>query len=500
MKLNSQKVQAATQAMMSAIDDYCITVEGIPDLINVEEINDAIITAMVAFCRDYIDTANTIDSLKTDQVVRKAFSQLVISLRNRVYTGKLKPTLANNNVTYTPITKSPNSGLNYYDQIIKLVTGQIVDTWQPKTPTLIHKPDAVRFLEICRDLFPNVVDPCLAANAFREFIENVHYSCGTPGAKFEQKALWLYSYRTGGTGKSFFLKMLKKACDELGIDAAYEILKDDGFMKPTVGMHTVTICGDTQKLNSNLAETVNNLIDQEEFHYNIKYGSTGNKQSFANLVVGSNYVSFELNTRRYNEVEYVQCNLKTALTKQERASYFPLWDNEAKCVAAIVQAFEVCPFQCEYDSWEQPIINNDLFTEEPKQTLKVNVRNIQLLLNIKDTIDTITAITNTPTILSNEYKMRPTEFARLMDKYHIMKYDTAYKALIPFLTELKTNRMLPSRNCEGRTPIELSRFDWDKIADMIPSADETETNFLATIRDEWNALIDEALKTRKEVI
>lgn len=484
-----KKVQASTDAMKEAINDYCITIEGIPGLINVEEIDDAIIAAMSAFCGEYIDTANKITSLKNDQVVSKAFSQLVIDLRNRVYTGKIKTTIdKTGNVTRTPITKSPRCGINYYDQIIKIVTDQLLANWQPKTPELEHQPDAGRYLEICRDLFPNVVDPHVAANAFREFIENVHYSCGTAGTNFEQKALWLYSYRTGGTGKSFFMEMLKAACDKLGIDAAYEILKDNGFINPTIGMHTVTICGDTQKLNSYLAETMNNLIDQEVFSYNIKYGSAGITKSFANLVIGSNFVSFESNTRRYNEVEYVQCNVKTALTDEERASYFPLWNNPTKAVDEIIEAFKVCPFQCEHKAWVQPVI----------QKLKVNVRNIQLVLNIKDTIasETIASSTN-PAILPNNYKMRPTEFARLMDSCHIMKYDVAYKALIPFLTELRSNGVF---NSSAKTPVELSYFDFEKIADMIPSNEETEINFLADTHDEWNTLIDESLKTRKEVI
>lgn len=494
MTLKEQKGQAAANKMISAIDAFRIKGGDADGLIPHSKSELAITRAMTAFCSEYIDTANQITSLKTDNIVIDTFTDLIDLLENAVFTGKIKTTLdKNGNVTKTPITKSPRNGLNFYDDVIGRVTAQLLANWKPKTPKLKHNPDTVRFLEICRDLFPNVVEPHVAANGFREFIENVHSSCDeNPNgpAKFLQKALWLFSYRTGGTGKSFFMEMLKDACDELHLDTAYEVLQDSGYINPTIGMHTITICEDTKKLSDDTAALMNNIIDQKIFHYNIKYGAQGTTQSFANLVVGSNFVSYEQNTRRYNEVEYVQRNIQTALTNQDRAEYFPLWDNKAQGIAEIIEAFEVCPFRCEHDVWEQPIITNDLFGEEPKQRFKVNVRNIQLVLNIYDTIE---AYTYEPIATYNISKMRPNEFARLMEHYGVMKRDAAIKALIPFLTEMRTTGKLRA----NMTAVEFSYFNWTEIADMIPSADETETNFLATIRDEWNALIEEA---RKEVI
>lgn len=498
MNTNNEKVQAATLAMNEAIDDYRIEDGIAKGLINQEEIDDAIIDAMSAFCKEYISTPNKITSLATEDVVRRAFTQLTIELRDCVFTGN-KKRIENEDdgtVTWKPIKTSTRAGINYYDTIIKKVMERLMNNWQPKTPTLEHEPDAVRFLEICKDLFPNVTKPHVAANALREFIENVHHSCGTEKAHFEQKALWLYSLKTGGTGKSFFMGLLKQACDRLGIDASYENFQESGYLNPTIGMHTVTISEDTPKLDKHSAEVMNKLIDRSVFPFNIKWGAQGQAQSVANLVLGSNYVSFESNIRRYNEVEYIQCNLKTALTKQDREEYFPLWNNEEKGVEEIIEAFKVCPFQCELEAWEKPSIKKDLFGEEEESTFEVDDRYLQTVIEIKETI---MAHKDDEYATGDISKMTPTAFARQMVKYNKLNYKEALGSLKSFITEMKSNGKLPSRNCMGRCKIELFTFNWNTLADMIPSTAETESNFLANIRDEWNNLINETRKTELDI-
>ncbi len=491
MTNKTNKVQAAASAMNEVINDYRIEDGIAKGLINQEQIDDAIIDAISTFCREYIDTPNKITSLISDDVVRKAFAELTITLRDSVYTGKKKRIEDEDSgeVTLKPIKTSPRAGINYYDMIMKKVVERMMNNWHPKTPILEHKPDAVRFLEICRDLFPNVAKPYVAANAFREFIENIHNSCGTPKARFEQKALWLYSLKTGGTGKSFFMGLLKNACDQLGIDASYENFQDSNYLNPTIGMHTVTISEDTPKLDKHSAETLNKLIDRSIFPFNIKWGAQGQAQSVTNLVLGSNYVSFESNIRRYNEVEYIQCNLKTALTKQEQQEYFPLWDNEQRGIEEIIEAIKVCPFKCELESWEKPL-------NEHKTIFEIDDRYLQTVIEIKETI---TAFNNDEYRCSNICKMTPTSFARLMVKYNKLNYKEALSSLKSFITELKSNGKLPSRNCMGRCKIELFTFDWNTIADMIPSTDETESNFLANIREEWNSLITETRKIELDI-
>lgn len=474
----TNKIAKATQALTQVADSYRIEDGVAAGLIDKADIDNAVIDSMTAFARAYIDSPAEVVELPTNPDMTKAFAELTKGLRGQVFTGKLRRTVNNDTgeVTVTPVTDSPRVGINYQDIIFKKVEEKLMATYHPKTPTLEHDPNAVRYLEICRDLFPNVAKPHVAANAFRDLIENVHNSCHTTNAKFVQKAMWLYSLKTGGTGKSFFLGLLHDACNELGIDASYENFKESNYLSPTCGMHTVTISEDTPKLDSSMAETLNTLIDRSTFKYNIKWGASGLAKSEANLVMGSNYISFESNTRRYNQVEYIQYNLTEAL-KEDDKMYFPLWENQEKGVELVKEAFKVCPFKSEHASWDKVTIND---CEE--EAVEVDDRYGSTLLAIQETVAscniTYDAVTH----------MRPTQFAKKMVADGYGNYKETVGALRNFLTELKSSGKLPSRMCEGRAKIEATYFDWTKIAKM--KWGETDNgNFLANIHDEWNNLI-----------
>lgn len=492
---NYNKVQAEAQEITSALDKYRIK-GGVADgLIPEQKIDIALENAMTKYCRKLIKTANDIDSLKINLEINEAFADLLMALDGEVFTGKIKSTLdKSGNVNKTPITKSPRCGFTYTDQILERVIKQLVLNWEPKTPNLKHNPNPKRFLEICQHLFPNVVDPHVAANGLREFIENVHNSCGTPNAVFLQRALWLYSQRTGGTGKSFLMELIKEAADNLKIDAGCEIIEDSGYLNPSIGLHTITISDDTPLLDKKSAENMNNIIGRTIFHYNIKYGGAGNAKSVTNLILGSNYSAYLDNERRYNEVKYVQGNNELILTDEEKTEYFPFWNNRAQGVAEIIEAFEVCPFRCEHDPWEKPIINNDLFAEEAKPKYVVGDRYLQLVIEINETID---SFKDDPFAKGDISKMYPTAFVKLMVRYNKLNYKETLSLMKSFLTDLKTKRVLPSRQCSGKCDIELIKLNWYKIADMLPSADETETNALAATRDEWNALIANEIANEK---
>lgn len=486
---NQKKVQAATQEMMSAIDDYRIKDNNATqNLINSEEIDTAITTAMVAFCKEYIDTANDITLLQTNTPVRHIFNQLLIDLRDYVFTGKTKWVKdENGKPTEVAQKTSPKQGDPYYNQIIKTVMSHLLISWQPKTPTLKHNPNAKRFLEICRDLCPNVSEPHKAANGLRTFIENVHHSCNTPDAKHTQRALWLVSQETGGTGKSFLIEMLQAACDELGIENGCETLQDSGYLNPTIGLHTVTICKDTKYLNSSLAELMNNLIDHDPFAYNIKFGAQGQARSVTTMIIGSNYVSFLKNNRRYAEVPYYNRNVETSITDEDRKAYFPFWNNKAQGIREIIEAFEVCPFKCEHDPWEPPLLNNDLFDEGAKPTVNLDIRYVELVMEIKDTI---AAFNDDPCRKGDLTKMYPTAFAKLMTHYNNkLNYKETLAHLKTFLIAVRDANLIPTRNCQGLTPVEACRYNWKTFAALAPAEDDDPRNFLTKINEMWNALI-----------
>ena len=481
--------ESALQAMTQVVDSYIIQDGPATGLIKMADIDFAIVEALVAYFRQSPNSLDVLDKLATSKEFHRVFSDLHQELSGKVWTGKMLEREEKDGEKTTtkayPETKTPRCGINYEAEIAKRVQEMIIDDYQPTTPTLEHDPDAKRYLEICKALFPNVLKPYALANGLRNFVENVHESCNTDGAEFVQKALWLYSLKTGGVGKSHFINNLVRACEKLGIDSHKENFGGQ-WLSPTVGFHTVTISEDTPKLDTSTAETLNKLIDRSEFGYNIKFGASGNAKSYTTMLLASNYESYESNTRRYDQVEYLQTNLET-LTPDAKTKFFPLWNDNEKAVELIVELFKVCPFRSEHGAWSKANDKMaDITSDLTGEKIDVGTRYYSTLLAIQETLD-------------GDYddqpdfsKIRPCKFAKFMAETCGCKRDDALARLITFLTELKSKGQLRSNQCEGRTPIQMLRLDWTVFATHFTCGDysDNEDNPLEAIADEWNALIN----------
>ena len=486
---------SALQSMTDVIDSYIITDGTAKGLIKKADIDFAIIEALVEFFRHSSGSIEVVDRLANTREFHQAFSALHDSLKDKVWTGRmLKETKHQGDEvekTESPITESPRCGMNYEAEIAKNVQERLIASYAPATPTLEHDPDAKRYLEICKALFPNVMKPHALANGMRDFIENIHNSCHTDGAEFRQKALWLYSLKTGGVGKSHFINNLVSACDRLDIDTHKENFGGQ-WLSPTVGFHTVTISEDTPKLASSTAETLNKLIDRSEFGYNIKFGASGNAQSYTTMLLASNYESYESNTRRYNQVEYLQTNLET-LTNEKRAKYFPLWKNDDGAVELIVELFKVCPFKAEHGEWDKVEEENLLADATPIIVRHNTVRKVDVGTRY---YSTLIAIQET---LAGDYyndspdftRMRPCKFAKYLAETYGCKREDALARLITFLSELKSKGLLRSSQSEGRTPIQMVPRDWTVFKTDFTCGDFNDNGDdpMEAIAGEWDALI-----------
>lgn len=133
------------------------------------------------------------------------------------------------------------------------------------------KPDLRRFLSALKYLFPNVKDVKQAFTSALRFLQSLNN-------KHSQCCLYLYSSKSGGTGKTFFAQHLKELVSEKGGIAKSVTDLKDSFLDPKAFQANFTVLED---LNPNLiaVETLNNLIDKVEMSYNIKFGPKG---TFAN--------------------------------------------------------------------------------------------------------------------------------------------------------------------------------------------------------------------------
>ena len=479
MQTNSQTAQ---QAMNDALDSYIIDSGVAQGLIS----NNAVVQAVPAALKAYFKEVATIDeimALQSSEEAGMVYIGLMDSLRHKLWTGDTKLVKiddGNGNIITVekPNTTSPATGFGFKDSVFSAVQKGLIENWTPKTPTLTHKPNARRFLEICRDFFPNVKYPYKAANGLRAMFENIHASCGTDGAKHTQTALWLYELRVGGGGKSWFLDRLGEALRGLSVDAADVTLQPDSqWMNPAIGMHTVSIVGETPKFDANLAPVINNIIDNKFFPYNIKYGAHGDVKSVATVVFASNFEPFETNTRRYAMVEYLQRDVNKGVTDEERKLYFPLWGLESVAVAEIQEALAVCPFACEH-----PLD----FLPEHGRVDDIGTKNDDILMQIKTLVED-----KEDSQYIDFTKMRPTEMAERIAKKYGQRYEITRAKTVNLLSELKIRDKLPVKACRGRTPLEYKRYDWRKIAALVEdNAEDESADDFETIRADWNELID----------
>ena len=466
--MNKKQQIEVTSAIKSNLEGFLVQDGPAKGLIKAQDVDNAIAEVLADIMLERIKTAEEAADIACHPDLHTCFSLILTELENKVWCGTSHSMDKNGNVTSTLATKSPRCGINFEDLITRKAQGIILQRYVPKTPSLVHSSDPIRYLEICKDLFPNVICPHDAANGFRDFIENVHNACGTKGAAFVQKAFWLFSLKVGGTGKSHFIKMVKKAADELGIDCEYEHFKSSKWVSPSIGLHTIT------------SETLNTIIDRSLYRYEKKFVQPGKARSFTTLLMGSNYVPFESNARRYNLVEYLQRNIVEAITDEERATYFPLWGKEGEGVELIKEAFEVCPFKNEHKAWK------------PK-TKSTNVgpryRNTHILI-----LETVEELKRNGESFTLE-RMRVTEFSRKIAELFKGRATDYLAQLETFLIEMLASGRLRENKSDGKTPVRLRPFNWKKIAEELSCGMTTngKSPFEST-KDEWDDLINDEIK------
>ncbi len=476
-------------------------------LIHKARSDNALVAATETIIRCCVHSANELDdSVANIPDVAEWYAQLVIGLDGKIWTGHNKTVTiddddGNEKTVVKPVTTSPREGLEYRQRIFNIALGRVLRDFEPRTPKLKHHADARRFLQLCKLLFPNVKTAATCANGLRCFIENVHQSCGTEGATFQQKALWLLSYRTGGTGKSYFLMRLKAVCEKLGIDIGLETFKGTEYVKPTIGLHTVTISEDTPKLDTDAAELLNGLIDRSVFHYNIKFGASGNAKSCTNMVLASNYESFESNVRRYNVVSYLTENIETAITDEERNRYFTLWGKDAEVEKVIEEMFLVAPFKAEHADWNPPSTIVDAYGFENSPRIAVPQRFAEILEDVQFAVKYIEGSAKDYPVDGNAYiylksvldRLRPSKMVKvIIDVCNKQgrERETVKPALMTFLSELKSRGQLGYRGKKNLWEAQLNWYLFDNFVAGDESSELSETDPFADTAQQWDALME----------
>lgn len=444
-------------------------------LINANRLDEVVIECLVEKIRPMLKSGKELH--KVDNLTFKALPEVAIELQGKFYRG-VKRTYNQTDGTLKseiPNIVSPQGGIRYYNVVKDLVAQRLMESFIEDTPTLQHHPDAKVFLETLSRMFPNVCDAKDTANAFRIFIENVHASCHTEGAHDSQSCLWMVSHHVGGTGKSYFMHKCAEVLTEMGIDTAFKVLSAtrQGYIDMDMGQHTVVFSEETPKLNDSLAEIINNIIDKSEYGFNEKYGRKGLARSFANLVIGSNFESFEDNTRRYNQVEFIGVNLLKLPPDQQ--ARLPLWNKTDEYKKAIRTLFDTCPFGTEFR------YSNGHTTDI------IRVRDQGILNDIQNTLRAMDENRCTESL-----SMYPTAFVKRMVDLNVVREPSQKEVttnLVKFLTQCQNDSKLKE---QGRTPIKLRKIDFNQFRTMSNGYQDSDTDWIQETEDQWQDLINQA--------
>lgn len=179
------------------------------------------------------------------------------------------------------------------------------------------------FLEALKFVFPNVIDVEQAAASVMKW--RMAFD-----DKLSQKCLYLFSPKSGGTGKTYFCEMMSEYIRRNSGKTRNVTELGDGFLDPKHFNANIVFLQDLN-VNQISVEKLNNLIDGNEMSYNIKYGSNGTFTNNSMLVITSNYRPQNVNSRRWCEIDYMSYNMED----------YP--ENEEKYLKKIADIFECCP-------------------------------------------------------------------------------------------------------------------------------------------------------------
>jgi hypothetical protein len=198
--------------------------------------------------------------------------------------------------------------MRFFDTASEMMKEKILDMLQKAyiekpIPRLerCRRPDLAKWLKALKYLYPNVKDVRETIMANYRFLKSQENN-------YDQACLYLYSPKTGGTGKTFLASHIKDYIHDLGgVAKSVTTLKGD-FLDPRQFRANLVVLEDLN-MNETPVETMNNLIDKNEMSYNIKFGPKGTFVNEADLIVTSNYRPANVNVRRWSVVEYLPMHM-----------------------------------------------------------------------------------------------------------------------------------------------------------------------------------------------
>ena len=226
---------------------------------------------------------------------------------------------------------------------------RVIDCSSFPKPKLKHDPDEDTFIKNAAKLFFNTDAYSVGdtLSNFRIFCQNIHKNLGTPGSEMaENKALYQYSMK-GGSGKSYFGKIAIKAMRKLGFEANPASIKGrwvgvdfsrnilsyiDEFVPPK---------GENKDY---FIEKFNSIVCNDPYEVEYKGENKYFAKSISSIILNSNYLPFDANTRRYGIVRYNEFDVSKGNFK------FPY--SEEELIQAFIDCLESVPFN---KYWDNPI-------------------------------------------------------------------------------------------------------------------------------------------------
>lgn len=203
------------------------------------------------------------------------------------------------------------------------------------------RPNMRKWLRAFSCLFFNVKDVKATVKSTWNFVHALR-------DKSHQTMLYLYSDKSGGTGKTWLGEQLKWYFNSHVPGGKANTVTDikDGFINPSdFNAHMVFL--DDFNPNSVEIETLNNLIDHHEMSYNIKFGPKGRFTNDAVIAASSNYLPKNINTRRWSVIEYNSWNVGYHIAQLD----------PEKVHQAVVDLIECCPLKLDFSKLESPDVS-----------------------------------------------------------------------------------------------------------------------------------------------
>lgn len=226
---------------------------------------------------------------------------------------------------------------------------RVIDCSSFPKPKLKHNPDEDTFIKNVAKLFFNTDAYSVGdtLSNFRIFCQNIHKNLGTPGSEMaENKALYQYSMR-GGSGKSFFGKIAIKAMRKLGFEANPVSIKGR-WVGADFSRNILSFIDEfTLPKGENkdyFIERFNPIVSNDDYEVEYKGENKYITKSITSLILNSNYLPFDTNTRRYGIIKYNEFDLSKGNFK------FPY--SEEELVQAFIDCLESVPFN---KYWDNPI-------------------------------------------------------------------------------------------------------------------------------------------------